>query len=74
MLSPGEIDCVRLIIDGMTDAEIAAALHISAATAHWRIEQAKKKLGVKTRAQLTAHAVAQGLVRLLGDGKASGKG
>ena len=62
MLTPGEIDCIRLIIEGMTDAEIAVVLNISAATAHWRIEQAKKKLCVKTRAQLTAHAVHRGLV------------
>lgn len=63
-LTPGEIACIRLIIEGRTDAQIAASLHISAATAHWRIEQAKRKLGVRTRAQLTAHAVARGLVRV----------
>jgi DNA-binding CsgD family transcriptional regulator len=63
-LAPGELACVRLIIQGMTDAEIAASLNISAATAHWRIERAKKKLGVRTRAQLAAHAVARRLVEL----------
>jgi len=61
-LSRGEIACIRLIVAGMGDAEIAAALAIAPATAHWRIEQAKKKLGVRTRAQLAAMAVHLGLV------------
>jgi LuxR family quorum sensing-dependent transcriptional regulator len=63
VLTQGQIDCIRLIIDGKTDAEIAATLNIAAATAHWHIEQAKKKLQVRTRAQLTAIAVARGFVR-----------
>lgn len=61
-LTGGEIACIRLIVAGKTDGEIATALNIAPATAHWRIEQAKKKLGVRTRAQLTAVAVHLGLV------------
>ncbi len=45
-----------------SDWEIGEILGIAEATAHWRIEQAKKKLGVKTRAQLTALAVYHGFV------------
>lgn len=63
-LTEGEVACIRLLIEGMTDGEIAASLDIAPATAHWRIERAKKKLGAKTRAQLTGMAVAGGHVRL----------
>lgn len=62
-LSSGEIDCIHWLIAGKTDWEIGEILGIAEATAHWRVEQAKKKLGVKTRAQLTALAVAYGYVR-----------
>jgi DNA-binding CsgD family transcriptional regulator len=63
-LSAGEIECIRWLIAGKSDWEIGEILNIAEATAHWRIEQAKKKFGVKTRAQLTALAVHHGLVRL----------
>ncbi len=62
-LSPGEIECVRWLIAGKSDWEMGEILGIAEATSHWRIEQAKKKLGVKTRAQLTALAVHYSLVR-----------
>ena len=61
-LSPGEIECIHWLIAGKSDWEISEILGIAEATAHWRIEQAKKKFGVKTRAQLTALAVHHGLV------------
>lgn len=63
-LSPGEIECIHWLIAGKTDWEIGEILGIAEATAHWRIERAKKKLGVKTRAQLTALAVHRGLIQL----------
>lgn len=61
-LSEGEIACIRMLADGLTDAGMAAALRIAPATAHWRVEQAKKKLGARTRAQLIALAFDHGLV------------
>jgi DNA-binding CsgD family transcriptional regulator len=63
-LTPGEIDCIRLLIEGMSDREIGCALNIAPSTAHWRIEQAKRKLKLRTRAQLTAIAVHRGYVSL----------
>ncbi len=62
-LTPGEIECIQWLLAGKTDWEIGEILGIAEATAHWRIERAKKKLDVKTRAQLTALAVHYGLVR-----------
>lgn len=61
-LTQGELECVRWLLAGKGDWEIGEILCIAQATAHWRIEQAKKKLGVHTRAQLTALAVHRGLV------------
>jgi LuxR family quorum sensing-dependent transcriptional regulator len=62
-LSAGERECILLLVHGLTDGEIADRLNIATATAHWRIERAKKKLGVRTRAQLAALAVHRGLIR-----------
>jgi LuxR family transcriptional regulator, quorum-sensing system regulator BjaR1 len=62
-LTRGEIECIRWLLAGKSDWEIGEILGIAEATAHWRIERAKKKLGVKTRAQLTALAVYHGLVQ-----------
>lgn len=63
-LSAGELECIKWLLAGKTDWEIGEILGIAEATAHWRVEQAKRKLGVKTRAQLTAVAVARGYVRI----------
>lgn len=62
-LTPREIECVKWLLAGKSDWEIGEILGIAEATVHWRIERAKKKLGIKTRAQLTALAVHYGLVR-----------
>ena len=51
-LSPGEIECIHWLIAGKSDWEMSEILGISEWTAHWRIEKAKAKFGVKTRAQL----------------------
>jgi len=62
-LSPGEVECIKWLIAGKSDWEMSEILNIAEATAHWRIERAKQKFGVKTRAQLTALAVHYGFVR-----------
>jgi len=61
-LSRGELECVKWLIAGKSDWEMSEILNIAEATVHWRIERAKKKFGVKTRAQLTAMAVHHGYV------------
>jgi DNA-binding CsgD family transcriptional regulator len=62
-LSRGEIECIKWLIAGKSDWEMSEILNIAEATAHWRIERAKKKFGVKTRAQLTAMAVHHGYIK-----------
>jgi DNA-binding CsgD family transcriptional regulator len=63
-LSHGAIECLQWLLAGKSDWEMSEILGVSEATVHWRIEQAKAKFGVKTRAQLTALAVHHGYVRL----------
>jgi DNA-binding CsgD family transcriptional regulator len=63
-LSAGEIECLKWLVAGKSDWEMGEILGVSQATAHWRIERAKEKFGVKTRAQLAALAVQHGYVRL----------
>lgn len=55
-LTPRERDCLAFVADGKSDAEIAEALRISTTTVHWHIENAKRKLAAKTRAQAIAKA------------------
>jgi DNA-binding CsgD family transcriptional regulator len=55
-LTPRERDCLAFVADGKSDSEIADALRISTTTVHWHIENAKRKLEAKTRAQAIAKA------------------
>lgn len=62
LLSPRERDCMSYAAQGMTDAQIGAKLGITEGTAHFYIEQAKRKLGVRTRAQAVAQLIAAGVL------------
>lgn len=53
-LTPRQQQIVRLIAQGATDAEIAELLHISRFTAHKHVQNARRRLGAKTRGQLVA--------------------
>lgn len=57
ILSPREIECLRWAAAGKTDAEIGELLKISARTARFHFENAKKKLGVSTRVQAVTEAM-----------------
>jgi DNA-binding CsgD family transcriptional regulator len=56
-LTVRELDCLRWTALGKTDAEIGVILSISARTARFHIENAKRKLGVSTRIQAVAEAL-----------------
>lgn len=58
-LSPREIECLQWAAAGKSDNDMATLVGIKPATAHFHIEKAKKRLGVKTRIE----AVAVGLLR-----------
>jgi DNA-binding CsgD family transcriptional regulator len=50
-LTPGQLDCLRLVDRHLSSKEIAAQLHISPHTVDQRIRQALAILGVERRAQ-----------------------
>jgi DNA-binding CsgD family transcriptional regulator len=60
LLTPRELECLRWVLKGKSDTDIGEILAISHTTAHFHIERAKKKLGVKTRTQAAATVVALG--------------
>lgn len=61
-LTAREIQCIRLVAQGVADKAIAATLGIAASTAHEFVEKAKRKLKAKSRAELIAVSVALGIV------------
>jgi len=50
-LTPGQLDCLRLVDQHLNSKEIAVELHISPHTVDQRIRQALQILGVERRAQ-----------------------
>jgi DNA-binding CsgD family transcriptional regulator len=61
-LSPRERDCLGHVADGMGDFEISEALGVGEATVITHLQNAKRKLGARTRAQAVALALRAGLI------------
>jgi DNA-binding CsgD family transcriptional regulator len=61
-LSPRERDCMSYAAQGLTDAQIGKKLAISGTTVHSYVEHAKRKLGVRTRAQAVSQLIAAGML------------
>jgi len=61
-LSERERDAIAFVAEGKSDWEISVILNIAQATAHSHVENAKRKLGAKTRAQAVARAARMGLI------------
>jgi len=61
-LSSREIECLQWAAAGKSDADIAILVGIKPATAHFHIERAKKKLGVRTRVEAVAVGVLHGII------------
>lgn len=53
-LTPTEERVARLVADGLTNREVAAALHISEKTVEANLSRVYRKLGVRSRRELTA--------------------
>jgi DNA-binding NarL/FixJ family response regulator len=62
-LSERELGVVRLVAQGRSNAEIAAALYLSEATVKSHIARILAKLGLRDRVQVAVHAYESGLVR-----------
>lgn len=54
VLTPRERDCLCYVAEGLSDSQIADRLGISLTTAHAHVENAKRKLAARTRAQAVA--------------------
>jgi predicted ATPase/DNA-binding CsgD family transcriptional regulator len=61
-LTPRELDVLRLLVAGLPDREIAAALSISPRTVQTHVAGLFAKLGTATRAEAAAVSVRRGLV------------
>jgi LuxR family quorum sensing-dependent transcriptional regulator len=61
-LTVREMQCLRWMAFGKTDSEIGQILGISARTVRFHCENAKRKLGVATRAQAVATSVNEKLI------------
>ncbi|MFF0880614.1 MULTISPECIES: helix-turn-helix transcriptional regulator [Micromonospora] len=61
-LSPRELEVVALVAEGRTNREIAEALHRSHHTVASQMKSAMRKLGVSSRAALSAKVTATGIV------------
>lgn len=53
-LTPRERDCLAFVAEGKSDWDIAQILGLSQSTVHAHVENAKRRLGVKTRMQAIA--------------------
>jgi two-component system response regulator NreC len=61
-LSPREVDVLRLIAHGHTNAEIAEQLYLSVRTVETHRSHIQQKLRLSTRAELVGYALERGLV------------
>ena len=59
-LTTRESDCLAFVAAGKTDWEISVILSISQATVHSHVENAKRKLKARSRAQAVARFICQG--------------
>ena len=63
MLSPREVEVLRLMGDAPTNSELSATLFVSESTVKTHISRLLMKTGSHDRAQLVALAYKSGLVR-----------
>lgn len=63
LLSPREVQCLRLLAQGYRTKDIARSLDLSTAAIELYLRNARRKLGAATREQAIAMVTAQGTVR-----------
>jgi len=63
-LTDREIFSLRLVATGLPDAQIGDRMGVSSSTAHEFVEKAKRRMNVKSRAEMVALAVAMGIIEV----------
>jgi DNA-binding NarL/FixJ family response regulator len=66
-LSERELQTVRLVVEGQSNAEIASAMAVSTRTVQAHIASAMRKTATRTRTQLAVYALRTPLVPLRPD-------
>ena len=61
-LSAREVDVLRLIATGLTNAEVAGKLFLSSRTVDWHLSSIYRKLGLHSRTEATRFAAEHGLL------------
>jgi two-component system NarL family response regulator len=61
-LSPRELEILRLIVKGLSNHEIAAALNISYGTVKWHVNMILSRLDVHDRTQAALAAISRGII------------
>src|SRR3989442_6400766 len=61
-LTPREVDVLRLVAQGLTDAQVAEKLVISRRTVNWYLTVIYSKIGVTSRSAATRYAIEQKLI------------
>ncbi|MFP7696718.1 response regulator [Trueperella sp. LYQ143] len=61
-LTPREIDVLRLVVEGLSNEEIAERIHISEGTVKKRLGSVMTKWHMRNRVQIAVHAVRKGIV------------
>jgi len=62
-LTPGQIEVLTLVAQGMTYREMGEALHLSERTIKYHMGEILKRLHLQNRAEVIAYAVRMGLVK-----------
>lgn len=63
LLTPREIEVVRLVADGLSNVEIGGLIHLSEATVKTHIGRILAKLGLRDRVQVAVWAHRRGVIR-----------
>jgi predicted ATPase/DNA-binding CsgD family transcriptional regulator len=61
-----EVEVLRLVAEGLTDAQVAERLVLSVRTVHSHVRSIYRKLGVNSRSAATGYALRQGLGKVEG--------
>jgi DNA-binding CsgD family transcriptional regulator len=62
-LTPAELKVVALVAEGLTNKQIAGALHLSRFTVETHLKHVFSKLGLSSRAALAAHTARRTMQR-----------